>query len=281
MINYSGHLYEPIDLQGYDNNSVPLQVNCCGYQKFSTRDFSCSRIHGRKDYQIIYIYRGKGTFYINNQKIEKEEGSIILFSPNEPQIFQYQATDHPEIYWIHFTGSECKHLLDQYGIHSSYIGKNIILKNVFLEIILELQLKKKHFEIMNCQLFQKLLILINRNKVLETGQFNNNEKLDSLIIELNKHYARPWSIEQMAQYCNLSSDYMSHLFKEYLSLSPIQYLTRIRINKAKDLLLDESITIADIAYLVGYNDPLYFSRLFRKKEGVSPIQYKRLVLSIE
>ena len=77
----------------------------------------------------------------------------------------------------------------------------------------------------------------------------------------------------MAQYCHLSSDYFLHQFKENTGSSPIQFLYNLRIEKAKELLLTEGLTVSEVAALVGYNNPLYFSRIFKKATGVSPKRF--------
>ena len=60
----------------------------------------------------------------------------------------------------------------------------------------------------------------------------------------------------------------------------MKYLTGLRIDKAKDFLADENLPVSEIAYLVGYSDPLYFSRIFKKTEQVSPQQYRKDILRI-
>lgn len=64
-------------------------------------------------------------------------------------------------------------------------------------------------------------------------------------------------------------------FKDFTGSSPQAYLTDMRIEQAKDLLSNTSFQIAEIAELVGYSDPLYFSRIFKKKTGYSPNEYKK------
>ena len=72
-------------------------------------------------------------------------GNILLFRPQEPQTYSYYAKEHPEIYWIHFTGSNCINIINKYQLHNCYIGEHILLKTLFQETIIELQLKKAFF----------------------------------------------------------------------------------------------------------------------------------------
>lgn len=67
----------------------------------------------------------------------------------------------------------------------------------------------------------------------------------------------------MADYCKLSQSSFSHMFKDRMGMSPMHYLNYQRIEKAKDFLLSNSMTISNISRLVGFDDPLYFSRVFK------------------
>ena len=80
----------------------------------------------------------------------------------------------------------------------------------------------------------------------------------------------PWDISAMSRFCNLSTDYFSHQFKTLTGYAPVQYLNRLRIEKAKELLLTEDLSVSEVAALVGYKDPLYFSKAFKKATGSSP-----------
>ena len=123
MINISGHYREERKITGYCDNDVPLMVNCCGKQIFQTQDYFCNRKDGRLDYQIIYIHRGSGHFYINNEWTTLSAGNIVLYRPGIPQFYSYYANEKPEVYWIHFTGNQCEDILRVWGPVSGYPAK--------------------------------------------------------------------------------------------------------------------------------------------------------------
>lgn len=92
---------------------------------------------------------------------------------------------------------------------------------------------------------------------------------------LEQHYTDPeLSLNEAAAHANLSASHFSVIFSQEAGLTFKEYLTEIRINKAKELLRMTSLRSADIAYQVGYNDPHYFSSVFKKNTGLSPIEFR-------
>lgn len=82
------------------------------------------------------------------------------------------------------------------------------------------------------------------------------------------------NIKALSDSLFLDSAYFSRLFKKRTGMSPKQYLLKIRMERAKELLLTTDHSIKEIAATVGYNDPLYFSKLFYKAEGMAPSKYR-------
>ena len=78
----------------------------------------------------------------------------------------------------------------------------------------------------------------------------------------------------MAAACGLSKYRLAHKFKEYMGIAPVQYITKIRMDKSKRLLSESTMPVREIAGVLGYDNALYFSRLFRKHEGMSPTEYR-------
>lgn len=253
-----------------EDHSKQLFISACGYQHFMTKDYSIKRPDGRNDYQLLYIYKGYGNFFLNGQWQSMPAGSIILYHPFEPQIYNYYAWETPEIYWIHFVGTESLSLIEQYQIHNCFIGKNRSLKQLFDEIILELQLHKPMFHEIAVSDFHKILAITNRLMQAQYQPQTNNDQIDQLLVQLNKHYMESWDVQRMADYCHLSTDYFSHQFKKVTGKSPIQFLNYLRVEQSKEMLLTENLTVSEVAELVGYKDPLYFSRIFKKLTGTSP-----------
>ena len=91
---------------------------------------------------------------------------------------------------------------------------------------------------------------------------------------IDSHYQNDLSLDEISQSLNISPYYFSKLFKEELGITFIEYLTRIRLSRARELLAQGTIPVKDVCTTVGYQDPNYFSRLFRRTEGISPSEYR-------
>lgn len=279
MINVSGHLRNERRVTGFADDSVSLSVNCCGMQVFKTKDYSQNRFAGRVDYQLIYVYKGAGHYWLNNERKVLGAGNILLFRPKEPQIYSYYADEHPEIYWIHFTGNNCKNIIEKYNLHNCYIGEHTMLKTLFQETIIELQLKKPFFEDVVLCNFLQILAVIARYHQQILSPLGNDFSIDRLIMQLNQRYKDNWNVASMAEYCKLSVGYFSHIFKKRIGVAPMRYLNELRVEKAKELIATNAMKLSDIASMVGFSDPLYFSRVFKKTAGIPPKEFQQSLLT--
>jgi len=95
-----------------------------------------------------------------------------------------------------------------------------------------------------------------------------------VIAYMENHYAEPLQLEELAESVYLAPNYLRNLFKQATGRSPLEYLTRLRMDKAKEMLLMAQDSIGEIAEKVGYPDIHHFSKLFKKMEGLSPRHYR-------
>ena len=133
-------------------------------------------------------------------------------------------------------------------------------------------------------LVMKLLVLLDRelnedvNELIKHDiSFKSREKkviVENITEYLSRNYVKDISLETLSKNMYLSPVYISKIFKEIMGDSPINYLIKIRLSKAKELLNNSNTPIKTIAKMVGYNDPYYFSKLFKKYYGISPNKFK-------
>lgn len=280
MINILGSLSNKWNDSGISDSENPILITSCGYQKFISRDYSISRPKGRLDYQIIYIVKGKGSYTLDGKTTELSAGNIILYPPHTAQIYSYSSEDQTELYWIHLTGSSIGDYLHNLNLLDSpvhYVGIHNLFSELFEKIIYELQIKNLLFQYVVAGYFLELISNFARKKVYlkSNTPILISEDIQKVIETMYKHYNQNYTVEHYARLCNLSLYRFIHKFKQYTGMSPLEYLTSIRINTARDLLINSGFNISEIATLVGYDNPLYFSRVFKKSTGICPSKYKK------
>ena len=263
--------------------SVPLKINNCGYYRVHTTPvIETPHPEGRNDYQLLYIASGKGYFYFKGSENATvvTKGNMVLFRPKEPQVYYYYAVDKTEVYWVHFTGWKVEEYLDRYELPKEenvfFTGVSPDYPWIYNQIIRELQLQRENYEDMIRLFLRHIFLTINR--YIKEGKQTKNDTINDIeraVHYFNENYSKPISIEQYASEHLMSVNWFIHNFKNVMKIPPMQYIVSLRIAAAKGYLENSNKNITEIANTVGYDNALYFSRLFRKYTGVTPTEYKK------
>ncbi|MCH4888568.1 response regulator [Acidaminobacter sp. JC074] len=111
----------------------------------------------------------------------------------------------------------------------------------------------------------------------DTRKTNIKVMIDTAIDYLEKHFSEEISLESVADYLHISPEYLSRLFKKETTKTFIHYLTTLRLEAAKRLIEDTQLKNFEVAEKVGYNEPNYFSYVFKKRYGISPSKYRKSI----
>lgn len=271
----NNHIPEIID------NEKPLVVTSCGNYRMKTRDvFETRRDKGRKDYQLLYIASGKSHFFIDGKEHIVTAGHMVIFHPDEPQHYKYYKEDRTSVYWVHFTGSQVEKILEHYNIIRGekiiYSGTSPDFQWLFGQIIQELQLCRKQYDEMLTLLLRNIFILIRRSLEINKNFTDTMEKeVSYAIYYFRDNFNKEINVDEYAQSLNISVSWFIRCFRQITGMTPLQYVINIRISNAQMLLETSDYTISQIAESVGYENALYFSRLFHKQTGISPKEYRK------
>ena len=264
------------------DTSKSLVVTSCGYYRVHSRPVvATERPTGRKDYQLLYIAKGKGHFFFEGKEHIITEGNMILYRPNETQMYYYYAPDKTEVYWIHFTGRMVEGILDNYEMPRDenvfYTGNSPDYTWLYRQIIQELQLCRPNYEELIAIMLRHIFIMINRyiKEGRKTGSDIQNE-IERATHYFNENYNKPLNIDEYAESRYMSTCWFIRSFKQILKVTPMQYILSLRMVNAKNLLETTEYNISEIAESVGYDNALYFSCLFHKHTGVSPSEYRKM-----
>lgn len=265
----------------FKDSSTPLVVGSCGTYRLKTRPkLPTYWQKGRRDYQILYVANGKTHFWFDGKEEIFSAGHMVLYKPEEIQKYVYYLEDNPEVFWIHFTGSDVKNILAYHGIsldeHVFYCGVLPDYKALFRKIIQELQLCRYGYEDYIASLFNDILLLVDRQQHEQKKATGNvQEQIERAAAYFNENYNTKISIDDYAESLHISTNWFIHNFKQYAGMSPAQYILSLRMVNAQSLLERTTYNIKEISEIVGYENPLYFSRVFKKEIGKSPAQYRK------
>ena len=266
------------------DKSKPLIVTSCGtYRLSKLTKLPTWRPRGRLDFQLIYIASGKAYFYFDGEEHVVPAGHMVLYRPKEPQKYDYYGVDHPEAFWVHFTGGNVTNLLRFYGLTDKKnvfcCGSNLEYQALFRAMINELQMCKDNYAEMLEMYLRQIFIMYQRQSkdTLKLDSTQHLEEIDRATIYFNEHYNEDISIDEYARSHNMSISWFIRTFKQYTGFTPMQYILSQRIYNAEILFHNSHYNVTEISQIVGYDNPLYFSRIFKKARGLSPSEYRKIL----
>lgn len=266
----------------FKDKKHPLFVSSCGtYRLYTKLKLPTHRPRGRLDWQLLYVASGKAHFYFHGKEEIVPAGNMVLYRPKEEQRYYYYGIDQTEVYWVHFTGNNVTNILREYGIpddaHIIHTGTSLDYKRLFLQMIQELKLCKEDYEKVLVNYLELLLIMIHRILIANPKQSRKQHimtEMDRAVRYFHENYHLPICIEKYAESLHMSTCWFIRNFKEYTGSTPAQYILSLRIANAQILLESTTYNVTEIAAIVGYDNPLYFSRLFKKQVGMSPTEFR-------
>lgn len=254
-------------------------------------------IHIHPEFELNYIENAKGAQRIVGDSIEEisEEELVLITNPrlehawvdyhNKPQtIHEITIQFHPDLLTETFLNKNQMISIQELFRHAE---KGVVFSR---ETIVKVRPLLKTLTCENDSFYSlvKLLVILHELSVdkgmreLATGQFaanaeqkeNNNSKLNKVIDYVNRHYAEVIRLADVADMVNMSEASFCRFIKQHTSKSFIDFLTDIRLGVASRALIDSSLSIAEIGYDCGFNNLSNFNRIFKKKKGVTPSEFR-------
>jgi AraC-like DNA-binding protein len=249
------------------------------------KGLSNSTYHSHDFIELLIIIKGQVEYQIEDKKQLIKPGNLLLLNPGVHHKKITDETSNFSLLHIGLTNFKMRGLKKDYiptNNDSSFIVVEKNKKDFYKcceEIINEQQKNMSGFDLILKALIMKLVILLIREIQYEENtkdnlkfSFESTEKTNivySIINYMNENYMDNISLDKIAKNMYLSSVYISKIFKEETGDSPINYLIKLRLARANNL-LKENIPIQVVATNVGYKDAYYFSKLFKKYYGVPP-----------
>ncbi|QMV15927.1 arabinose operon transcriptional regulator AraC [Vibrio spartinae] len=248
-------------------------------------DFTIDRPNGMKGYIINLTSKGEGTLFAGDQAINVGPGDLVLFPPTAAHYYHREADSVCWFHrWVYFRPRAFWHdwLNWQEEQHGVYITRGLDqttvhhLERLFIDIEYTAKSDEPYRSDLSINLLEQLLI---RCKSLQPDVVS--KPLDPRVIEamnyMTQNLNQDFTMEMVASHICLSPSRLGHLFREEMSMTITQWRDDQRISRAKQLLVTTNYSVNQIGRIVGYTDPLYFSRVFKRKSGVSPKRYREQI----
>lgn len=274
-----------------DNILKCITPNILYFSYYTLGATNTSPYHSHTYYEFTYVYECKGTYRVDDKEIKVKNGDIILFPPGCKHEEIIPSSQQFNIFVAGIDGvnfNDISGFYDNFGSVTPFIDTGEYHKNISScceEIRKEILKCDVGYRYMTKLLIEKILILLIRckapknmaasdDKVPLCIDYSNKKDIISKIkYFIDFYYSSDISLEDIAHNVYLSPVYIIKIFKEETGETPISYLIKVRINKAKELLYKKNLTLSEIAEMVGYKDVVHFSKLFKKHTGYSPKKY--------
>jgi AraC-like DNA-binding protein/quercetin dioxygenase-like cupin family protein len=233
--------------------------------------------------EIIYISEGEGTFIINDKTYSATQGDILIYNKGIIHEEWSNPANPLKTYFCGVTNLSIEGMKELHIIPSDI--EPVIRKckyspkiEIYMsEIFEESALQADGYQMICQNLLTSLITLIIRIIKLQNADIYS-EKPESLSHQIkeyiDKNYTKNISLNDIANTLFISPYYLSHIFKKEMNLSPIHYLINRRMGEAKKLLVSTDMKVREVAKMVGYGNPNYFTMLFKKFTGESPKRFK-------
>lgn len=238
---------------------------------------------GIRDHFIVHcVLEGSGTFTDGSSEWKLKQGDGFVIFPGK--LVTYTANrDQPWTYsWVGFHGLKAEAFLNKAELyrnapvffHRTDNRLVACLENMISDA--RLDTPSELMLLGHLYIFLSLLIRNNRGTVPAVSKSGNREKHCKRAIEfISRNYSGNISIQDIASNMGLDRSYLYTIFMKALNMSPQEFLIHYRLERAVELMGDPMLDIGDISRSVGYDDPLQFSRIFKKKKGVSPSVFRQ------
>lgn len=250
--------------------------------------------HCHDHLEVAFVLSGSGKYHIEGEKYDIQEGDLIIFNPGirHQALFVKEAEVPTTEFFVGFSDIQlagfCANYLPtpngEYILHTT--GE---LRQKLFRICSSMETEKTtcregRYFMLKAYLIQLLVLVIREQSEPEAVSrgfaFESTNKkyvVERLLNYFEDHYSEKISLDQIAENMYLSPFYISKIFKSETGDTPIRHLINIRLEKARELLgngYDGSIQ--EVAALVGYDDAYHFSKLFKKRYGITPSQARTL-----
>lgn len=261
-----------------------LVVHSMGYFPKAENHF-ISRESGCGEHILIYCTKGEGWFVLNGKKHIVRENNFFVLPAEIPHKYGSSKDNPWFIYWVHFKGKKSEAICEKLqGVLPIGIGDNSRINdriNYFDELlnVMESEITESTINYINLS-FNHLISTFLYIPAYRLAKYSKIKAEKTFFISLATHYMyenleNKLTLKDLATYFGYSESYFYRLFFKEIQYAPVEYFNQLKIQRACQLLKSTNMKISQIAVKLAFDDPYYFSRIFKKTVGKSPKSYRQ------
>jgi YesN/AraC family two-component response regulator len=227
---------------------------------------------------------GKGSFMIERKRHSFKAGMLFYISPDVKHSIEIEAEDPLCFLSVHFNYAKVSMNEEKWGISGdvdslhlqavSELKDYYQVEDIFRQMIQSWNTKLPGYEFVAKTLLQQLIIAIAQNTQKQSQNYSTSLKVEKIIKYMHQKINEKVSLSELSELVQLSPAYLSRAFKEITGYSIIEFFNKMKIDKAKELILEGDIKIKAVAQTLGFTDEFYFSRIFKRMTGISPSEFQ-------
>jgi YesN/AraC family two-component response regulator len=260
-----------------------FHIHYCKFRQLSAAGARIKVSRTLPHHELIFIAKGKGRFSIDKKTCELKDGMLLYIRPGEPHAIETDPAAPVRCYTVHFSYARVNIHDGRWELQeepealplqaAQELQDYYQIEDAFKKLTEAWDAKLPGYEFMSKTLLQQLLIAIAQNMRKENRNYSASLKVEKIIRYMHEHVQDKITLAQLANLVQWSPTYLSRSFKAITGYSAIEFLNKIKMDKAKEMILEGNKSVKEVAGAVGYADEFYFSRVFKKTEGLSPSEF--------
>ncbi|NMO97681.1 helix-turn-helix transcriptional regulator [Paenibacillus lemnae] len=232
-----------------------------------------------RSYLICCTLSGRGYLQYEGQRHTLETGQAFFIDCMQHHEYETDPNELWEILWIHFNGPMCAAYYECFQQQNPVVfpaGNDSPIPN-FIRDILDIQQRKDiRTDIQSSKIIMDMITEVLQSTITNTlGSSTVPEWLDIVTSYLDRHFRDKITLQELASMAALNKFQLSKDFKKYTGITPNEYIIRNRLSYAKELLTYSAYSIAEIARLSGIDNATHFINLFKARESMTPLSYRK------
>lgn len=253
-------------------------------------------IHWHEETEILYVEDGRAEVSINGKNISGTKGDLIFIekgavhyikSGSDSAVLKFRTLVFNLGFLCLSEENYCQTQLIAPMMSCNIRFKHIITKadknyaaivRAYLSLIDAFKSKSEHYQFRLISLFYSLfyeMLVGGHIHTREPESRKNQRAFKQCLAYIDRNYPDRITVADLAEQINFSESYFLHEFSKFMGESPMSYLNSVRLDKAKSMLVSSDKTIDDIAFDCGFQSTSYFIKQFKKKNGVTPLQFRK------